>query len=159
LLRHAHAAAVLLFDPETDQVVLIEQMRPAVLTDPNEPHPWVLDIVAGMVDPHESVADAAKREAFEEAGIRVITLVPIVTYWPSVGISNEQSTVYCGRVKAPMNSSLQGLASESEDIKVHIISTEQAFQFMAEGSIKTASAVIALQWLKLNHLRLLKEWI
>jgi len=157
LLHRRHAAAVLLFDAETDKVVLIEQIRPAVLSIPQE-SPWVLDVVAGMVDPHETVASAAMREAVEEAGCMVMTLIPISSYWPSVGSSDERITLYCGRIVAPAESSLHGLASEAEDIRIHILDSEQAFRWVQEGVINTSSAIIALQWLQLNRDKLLKEW-
>lgn len=46
---------------------------------------------------------------------------------------------------------IHGLADENEDIRVHVVSREQAYQWVEEGKIDNAAAVIALQWLQLHH--------
>lgn len=149
ILIRPQAAAVLLYDPENDKVILIEQMRMGVI---DEKSPWVLDIVAGVVDLGETTEQTAIREAKEEAGAEIETLIPICSYLVSVGISNERTTVYCGLVKAPeFPEKFFGNTDEGEDIKVHIVSTTTAIQWFKEGKIRAASAVIALQWLMLNE--------
>ena len=49
-----------------DEVVLVEQIRIAAY-DVSE-SPWLLEMVAGMIEEGESVEDVARREALEEAG-------------------------------------------------------------------------------------------
>ena len=51
-----------------------------------------------------------------------------------------------------------GLADENEDIRVHVVSREQAYQWVEEGKIDNAASVIALQWLQLHHQALKNEW-
>ena len=46
---------------------------------------------------------------------------------------------------------IHGLAEENEDIRVHVVSREQAYQWVEEGKIDNAASVIALQWLQLHH--------
>jgi len=45
---------------------------------------------------------------------------------------------------------IHGLEHEGEDIKVHKISRQQAYQGVVDGRINNAATVIALQWLQLN---------
>ncbi|NMV43128.1 NUDIX domain-containing protein, partial [Vibrio parahaemolyticus] len=66
MFERGHAAAMLPYDPKTDQVVIIEQIRIGAL---EHEHPWQLEIVAGMIDRDESAEAVIRREAVEEAGI------------------------------------------------------------------------------------------
>ena len=59
------AVCVLLYDPVQDQVVLIEQFRIGTIDHPRSP--WLLELVAGLVEPEEAIEEVAKREAIEEA--------------------------------------------------------------------------------------------
>ncbi len=67
IFERGHAAVLLPFDPVRDEVVLVEQIRIAAY-DVSE-SPWLLEMVAGMIEEGESVEDVARREALEEAGI------------------------------------------------------------------------------------------
>ncbi len=66
IFERGHAAVLLPFDPVRDEVVLVEQIRIAAY-DVSE-SPWLLEMVAGMIEEVETVEDVARREALEEAG-------------------------------------------------------------------------------------------
>jgi ADP-ribose pyrophosphatase len=53
---------------------------------------------------------------------------------------------------------IHGLADENEDIRVHVVSREWAYQLVEEGKIDNAASVIALLWLQLHHEKLRAEW-
>jgi ADP-ribose pyrophosphatase len=53
-------------------------------------------------------------------------------------------------------SGLHGLADEGEDIKVHVLSAQDAFDLVVSGAINSSPAIIGLQWLELNRDRLYK---
>ena len=144
------AAAVLLYCPNDDTVLLIEQVRHAV-TNCGIDSPWILDIVAGHIENGDSPEDTAIRESVEEAGIHIDKLIFINEYLTSCGHSNEVTYVFCGIVNNSLpGSTTHGVAEEEEDIKTHTFKTETAIRLMDTGKIVTASAVIALQWLKLK---------
>ena len=67
IFERGHAAVLLPFDPVRDEVVLVEQIRIAAY-DVSE-SPWLLEMVAGMIEEGETVEDVARREALEEAGL------------------------------------------------------------------------------------------
>lgn len=150
LLIRPPAAAVLLYDSKLDQVVMIEQLRMGAL---QEESPWILELVAGVVDEGEIPESTAHREAEEEAGCQLLSLIPICTYHVSPGISTEKTAVFCGIVDSPRGGTFHGLVQDGEDIKVHVLKRETAYQWMTEGKITSASAIIALQWLQLNYKR------
>jgi ADP-ribose pyrophosphatase len=96
----------------------------------------------------------AKREAQEEAGCDIMDIYPIYEYFVSHGGSNEYLWLFLGRIDASEAGGIHGLPEENEDIRTFTVSTEEAFMLVQEGKIKTAPAIVALQWLQLN-----REWL
>ncbi|MRS89779.1 ADP-ribose diphosphatase [Enterobacteriaceae bacterium RIT714] len=156
IFERGHAAVLLPFDPVRDEVVLIEQVRIAAL-DTSET-PWLLEMVAGMIEAGETPEDVARREAQEEAGLKVGRTKPVLSYLASPGGTTERSSILVGEVDATTAKGIHGLADENEDIRVHVVSREQAYQWVNEGKIDNAASVIALQWLQLHYQDLRKEW-
>ena len=143
------SVGVLLFDPKLNKVVLVEQFRMGpMLSDDN---PWLLEVVAGISEPGESLEGVALREVKEEANCEVSELLPVTNFYVSPGATNEQLMLYCGIVDASSAGGYFGLTEEGEDIKVHAIAFEEAYAMVKDGRIANAPAIIALQWLKLHH--------
>ncbi|CAH0993197.1 ADP-ribose pyrophosphatase [Sinobacterium norvegicum] len=162
LFERGNAAAILLFDPQSDSVALVEQFRVGALaaTLPSgEPStPWLLEIVAGIIEPGETAQDVACRESEEEAGAEVLAVEHIAGYFPSPGACSEYIELFCGRIDAASMGGLHGLDSENEDIRLHIVPRQQAMTLLAQGRLNNASTIIALQWLQLNAERLQQAW-
>ncbi|WP_318433634.1 ADP-ribose diphosphatase [Photobacterium leiognathi] len=155
MFERGHAAALLPYDPITDEVVLIEQFRVGAMAAGCEP--WQLEIVAGMIDHQdESAEDVVKREAVEEAGLTVAELEQVTRYLSSSGGCSEMLDIFVGTVDSTQAGGIHGLAEESEDIRVHVVSREQAYEWVESGKIENAASIIALQWLQLNYSRLQK---
>ncbi len=143
-----NAAAVLLWDPQQDKVVLIEQLRIGLVGQDTEVSPWLLENVAGLIDPGESPEQTALREAQEEAGYTIKELLKIGDYYPTPGGFSEMLSVFCGIIDVQDEGGIQGNAHEHEDIKVHVFSTRTILTALEKGHLRTsASTVIALQWL------------
>ncbi|HEY3986815.1 ADP-ribose diphosphatase [Cedecea sp.] len=156
IFERGHAAVLLPYDPVRDEVVLVEQIRIAAW-DTSET-PWLLEMVAGMIEEGESVEDVARREAVEEAGLVVGRTKPVLSYLASPGGTSERLSILVGEVDAAQAKGIHGLEEENEDIRVHVVSREHAYQCVEEGSIDNAASVIALQWLQLHYEQLRKEW-
>jgi ADP-ribose pyrophosphatase len=157
VFERGHAAVLLPYDPVRDEVVLIEQIRlPAIESSTT---PWLLEMVAGMIEEGESVEDVARREALEEAGIVIGRCKPMLSYLASPGGTSERLSIMVGEVDASTATGIHGLETENEDIQVHVVSREQAYRWVEEGAIDNAASVIALQWLALHHESLRKEWV
>ncbi|MEG5833181.1 ADP-ribose diphosphatase [Enterobacter kobei] len=156
IFERGHAGVLLPFDPVRDEVVLVEQIRIAAY-DVSE-SPWLLEMVAGMIEEGETVEDVARREALEEAGLVVGRTKPVLSYLASPGGTSERLSIMVGEVDATTAEGIHGLADENEDIRVHVVSREQAYQWVEEGKIDNAASVIALQWLQLHYQTLRNEW-
>ncbi|MHA8112178.1 ADP-ribose diphosphatase [Kosakonia cowanii] len=156
IFERGHAAVLLPYDPVRDEVVLIEQIRIAAFDTSDTP--WLLEMVAGMIEAGESDEEVARREADEEAGLAVGRVKRMLSYLASPGGTSERTAVLVGEVDATQASGIHGLVDENEDIRVHVVSREQAYQWVEEGTIDNAASVIALQWLQLHYESLQNEW-
>ncbi|MFI8417177.1 ADP-ribose diphosphatase [Serratia sp. NPDC078593] len=157
IFERGHAAVLLPYDPVRDEVVLVEQLRIAAIETSSSP--WLLEMVAGMIEDGESVEAVCRREAQEEAGVMVGRCKPVLSYLASPGGTSERLSIMVGEVDATTAEGIHGLEEENEDIRVHVVSREQAYRWVEEGAIDNAASVIALQWLALHHESLRKEWI
>ncbi|HHO0145079.1 TPA: ADP-ribose diphosphatase [Providencia stuartii] len=157
VFERGHAGVILPYDPEADKVVLIEQIRlPAIETSQT---PWLLEAVAGMIETDETAEQVVRREADEEAGLVIGRTEKALSYLSSPGGTSERMYVYIGEVDSSHASGIHGLKSENEDIRVHVVSREQAYQWVEEGIIDNAATVIVLQWLQLNYKKLQQKWV
>lgn len=149
LFERGHAAAVLPYDSIRDEIILVEQFRVGAVFDAGSP--WLLEVVAGIVEEGESAEDVVRREAQEEAGLTLTKLTPISSYYPSPGGCSERISLFLGEVDTSLAPTHGGLSSESEDIRVHRVARSQAMQWLAAGKLDNASTIIALQWLALKR--------
>ncbi len=156
LFVRGDATCVLPFDPLTGQVVLLEQFRVGALG--HHQTPWLLELVAGINDDGESPEVVARREGKEEANIDLGALIHICNYLVSPGGTNEKIHLYCGQVDASTAQGVHGLDHEGEDIRVHVVQAEQAFEWVKFGRINNAASIIALQWLQLNYDKVRETW-
>ncbi|WP_333606704.1 NUDIX domain-containing protein [Arsukibacterium sp.] len=157
LLERGHAAVVLPYNPHTDELVLIEQFRIGAL-DNSGRSPWLLEAIAGMIEPASTAEATALREAEEEAGIRLDELWPMLSYLSSPGGTTERVQVFLGRLTQPVSPGIFGLTTEHEDIKVHLLKRETAMQLLQQQHIDNAATVIALQWLALHLPQVQAKW-
>lgn len=148
-------ASVLPFDPDTGQVVLIQQFRLGAL---EQDDPWLLEAVAGIIEKDESAENMVERELKEEAGLILKDLLPIYQYWTSPGGTNEHMSLFLGRVDASDAKGVYGAVDEGEDINVITMSLEEAYNCIETGKINNAMTIIALQWLKLHVEKVLTTW-
>jgi ADP-ribose pyrophosphatase len=156
VFERGHAAGLLPYDPVADAVVLIEQFRIGALVAGMPA--WQTEIVAGIIEEGESAEDVARREGFEEAGVRVAEMIPICRYLVSPGGASESVALFCGRVDSRGLGGLHGLPEESEDIRVEVVPFAEALRWLEEGRVGNAVGLIALQWLALNRERVRQAW-
>ena len=157
LLDRYHAAAVLPYDPVRDEVVLIEQFRIGATEDASGP--WVIEIIAGLVEPGETAQQLVYREAMEEAGCEISDVIPLHHYYSSPGSSNEKIQIYFARTDTTHVGGIHGIDEEGEDIRVHVVSSETAFDWLDQGRIDSALPIIALQWFRLNRENIRQQWL
>ena len=156
MLVRDDAVCVLLYDPMADKVLLIEQFRPCAVKHES---PWLLELVAGMVEPGENDEEVARRESLEEAGVVVKRLEYMFKFVPSPGGLVEYLRMYAGEFdasKVDVNRSFC-LPEECEDIRLHLMLAKNAIDLL-KTEIDNASTIMGLQWLALNRDELRQKW-
>lgn len=156
LLVQRPAVAVLPYDPARDLVVLVEQFRTGCVDQPGEP--WLVEAVAGLVEPGEAPPDVAAREVREETGLAIGRTEFVCRYHASPGGTSEQVDVFVAEVDAGAGAGVFGVAHEDEDIRTLVVPALEAFAMFADGRIIAANSVIPLLWLQLHRDRLRAGW-
>jgi ADP-ribose pyrophosphatase len=157
VISRANAVAVLLFDPQQNKVVLIEEFRVGAINDPESA--WVIELVAGYCEEGESLIDVMHRELQEEAGLQVHRHEVVIEFYSNPGICTDKVTVICAQVDASKAGGIHGVPSEGEDIRVVVYPFEEVGELLEKGILSSPSPIIALQWLQLNHQRLRDTWL
>ena len=141
------AVTVLPYDPSRDRVLLVEQFRVGAMAR-GDPQPWLLEAIAGRIDPGESPDQTARREALEEAGLSLGDLLVVAGYYPSPGVKTEFLYSYVALCDLPDGvAGTFGLASEAEDIRGHVLGFDEFMALVASGEINNAPLLLTALWL------------
>lgn len=145
--RDANAVAVLAYDVKTDEIALIEQFRIGALNDTDSP--WLIEIVAGMIDGDERPEISAIRELKEEIGVYITEdkLHRICEEYATPGGASEKTTVFVANADLSKLESHGGLDCEGEDIRVFKAPLTEAYRQIGLGRIKNAVTILAIQYL------------
>ena len=152
VFERGDSAAVLLWHAENDAVVLVEQFKlPALIGRGRDAHAaadgWIVETVAGMIDPGETPEAAAIRETLEETGYRIGRLQRIGKFFVSPGGTSERVFLFYAEVhdgeRATSGSGIAG-----EDIRVVQIPIAELLDRLDRGMIEDAKLAIAAYWLR-----------
>ena len=144
-----NVVGVLPYDPVNDKVLLVEQFRISAMHQ--DTGPWLMEIVAGMIDTDETPIEVAVREAQEEAGLELHDLQLIAHYLASPGASTEEVFIYFTETDLSDAGGVFGLENEGEDILTHVVSATDAINMLKTREIRNALSIIALQWFSQWH--------
>jgi ADP-ribose pyrophosphatase len=153
LFVRGSCVAVLLYDPERDKVVLIEQFRAGAILQPDRA--WLVEIVAGAIEEGETAIEVAYRESIEEAGCEIQELIVINEFYTTPGGASERITLFCGKIDSTKVGGIHGLDHEDEDIWVRSVDFDEAYRMVESNEIESAIPIIAIQWLALNKEKIL----
>ncbi|HOX95841.1 MAG TPA: NUDIX hydrolase [Candidatus Woesebacteria bacterium] len=151
-------SAVLIHDVIKNEVLLVEQIRPAILIESVDEenvnfaldkNGHMIEIVAGGFG-KDTPEVCAIREVFEETGIKIKpdNLQNIMNFYLSPGGSTEIICLYYAPITSKKTKGKGGgLSKENEDIKCHWVSLYDASLMLSNNEIKDAKTIIAIQWL------------
>lgn len=147
----ADAAVVLPYDPARDRVLLIEQFRMGPLAR-GDGQPWLLEAIAGRIDGGETPEEAAHREAMEEAGLVLKSLLPATHYYPSPSAKSEYLYNFIGIADLPDGSAgFGGVPGEAEDIRAHLMPFGDLLDLVDTGEITAGPLVLLTYWLAVRR--------
>lgn len=139
-----NGAAVLLYDPNREKVLLTRQFRMPTYVNGNADG-FLIEVCAGVLD-GEAPEQAIRREILEETGYQIDTLNKIGEVYTSPGAVTEILHLYTARYTPAMKSHKGGGNSEeSEDIELLEISYHEVIEYLRKGKCRDAKSLILLQ--------------
>lgn len=147
---HGEAASVLPFDPERRVALMIKGVRPGpIRLGLSAP---VLESPAGLLDPGEDAAAAARRETEEESGVRVRDLIPLGAPFTSPGASTERIHIFLAEYRAEDRvGDGGGLAGEHEKLEVLELPLAELAALADRGEISNMTLLAMVQTLRLRR--------
>ncbi len=146
---HGAAACVLAYDPARRMAMLVRQFRAPVLLKTGVPD--LLEAVAGLIEDHDG-ADCARREAMEEAGLRLQTLEPVATVWSIPSSSTEHIDLFLAPYgEADRVGEGGGLAHEHENIVVVELPLAELARMADAGEIADLKTLALVQTLRIRR--------
>ncbi|MFL4471229.1 NUDIX domain-containing protein [Tateyamaria armeniaca] len=148
------AAIVLPYDPVRDRILLVEQLRMGPIGR-HDPVVWQMEPVAGLIDPGETAADTARREAEEEAGLTLHRLEEVGECYASPGATTEFFNLFVGLCDLPETAPrICGKTSEGEDIRTHVMSFDALLELAEARRTANAPLTLLTYWLAHHRTRL-----
>lgn len=145
---HGAAIGVLAYDPERKVATLVRQLRVPVLYAQKRPD--MLEVIAGIVEDGDA-PETARREAMEEAGLRIGTLEHVATACAMPGISTERMTLYLAAYgEADRVEQGGGLAHEHEAITVVEMPLAEIARMADSGELTDMKTLALVQTLRLR---------
>jgi nudix-type nucleoside diphosphatase (YffH/AdpP family) len=147
-----NGVTILLHDPVAGTVILTRQFRLPIYLN-GHADGMLIESAAGLLDERGEDADhAIRREAEEEAGVRVGDVHRLFELFMSPGSVTERVTFYAATYSREQRSSPGGgKADEGEDIEVLELSLNEALAMVSDGTINDGKTVILLQWAALQR--------
>ncbi|MCR5237678.1 MAG: NUDIX hydrolase [Lachnospiraceae bacterium] len=101
------AVVLVMFDEKHERMLLNREFRLAAGC-------YVYNCPAGLVDPGETIEEAAKRELYEETGLELVKIEDIIgESYSAVGFSNEKNITIVGTARGEIRKDID---SEFEEI-------------------------------------------
>jgi nudix-type nucleoside diphosphatase (YffH/AdpP family) len=148
VVEHPSGAAVLAYDPERRVALLVFQSRIPLLLAGAEKMP---EAIAGALD-GDQPEDCARREALEEAGVRLGTLEHVARVWPSPGTSTEQADYFLAEYGLEDRvAEGGGLAEEAEHIRVREMPLAKLWGLAEGGGVRDAKTLTLVQALRIRR--------
>ena len=158
-LRLGEVIILLPYDPVADRVLFVEQFRmgPWAL---GAAEPWIWEPVAGFIDKGETPAQAAIREAQEEAGLdlKPEDLYGLAPFYPSPGALAERMHGFIARADLSAAGGVHGLPEEHENIRAFTLSFEEALAAAESGRLQVGPGLVLMTTLALRRERLRALW-
>lgn len=152
---HGNAIAVLPYDPERRVALLLTMPRAPVI---DAGLPPILEVIAGTIE-REDIAEQARTEAMEEAGLELELLEPVVNLWSMPSFSRERAQLYLACYSAGQRIGAGGGAPEEhENITVSEIPLAELRRMTDAGRLEDAKTLVLVLALRLRRPGLFEDF-
>jgi nudix-type nucleoside diphosphatase (YffH/AdpP family) len=147
--HHGHAVAVLPYDAERRTALLVSLPRAPVIWADGPPE--LLEAIAGMIDGEDPEA-CARREALEEAGVKLGDVERVAAAYASPGVSTERVQLYLAPyAQRDRVSAGGGVEGENEHITVMEVPLSQLWAWVEEQKIEDMKTLALIQMLRIRR--------
>jgi nudix-type nucleoside diphosphatase (YffH/AdpP family) len=147
--HHGHACAVLPYDPERRCALLVSLPRAPVIWAGGRPE--ITEAVAGLLEGDTAEA-CARKEAMEEAGLRLTTLERVGGAYASPGLSTERIDLFLAPYAAADRvGEGGGLAEEHEHITVLEVPLRELWDWVESRRIEDLKTLTLILALRVRH--------
>jgi nudix-type nucleoside diphosphatase (YffH/AdpP family) len=156
VFERGDAVAVLLLNLDTRSVIVVQQFKVPALVGRRRDHPsiidgWIIEAIAGVIEPNETPEAAIIRETMEETGYQIRFPKLIAKFLSSPGATSERIFLYFAEVRE-RDKTGKGGGIDDEDIKTLQMTLDNLFDRLAKGSIDDPKLLIAAYWLQ-DHVK------
>ena len=153
IMERGNAVGILAYDPGTDEVVLVNEMRAGILAAGG--YPYTDTLPAGGIARGETPEQAAIREMQEETGLDLkgARIIHDKAYVSAGGTSESISIVF-GTIDITKAGGIHGNEDEKENIKTTVMKSDDFMQAIKSGEINDLKTMVAGYWLMENKLTL-----
>lgn len=146
IMERGNAVGILAYDPRTDEVVLVNEMRAGILAAGG--YPYTDTLPAGGINRGETPVQAAEREMREETGLdlkggRIIHDKAYV----SAGGTSESISIVFGTIDITKAGGIHGNEDEKENIKTTVMKSQEFMDKIKSGEINDLKTMVAGYWL------------
>ncbi|MBK8390550.1 MAG: NUDIX domain-containing protein [Saprospiraceae bacterium] len=143
-------AAVLLYNLESQKILLLKQFRLATYVNGNESG-IMTEVCAGLVENNDPTY-TIKKEIKEETGLDIVDVTYLFQAFAAPGAKTERIYFFIAPYHQEIvNGSSQGVLKEQEDIILMEIPFSEAYEGIFTGKIQDSKTIILLQYAK-NYL-------
>ncbi|GAB2623728.1 GDP-mannose pyrophosphatase NudK [Emticicia sediminis] len=146
-----NGATILLYNKESQTVVLTEQFRMPTYINGNETG-MLIEACAGLLD-KDNPEDCIRRETEEETGYRIGKVTKVFEAYMSPGSVTEILYFFVAEyTKAMKVNDGGGAEHEQENIDVLELPFSKALEMITTGEIKDGKTIMLLQYAQINDL-------
>lgn len=159
VFERGDSAAALLYNPDTNAVILVNQFKVPTLLARRRDNPmtsdgWITETVAGMVDAAETPEETAVRETLEETGYKIGKPELICRFFSSPGGTSERIFLYFAEV-SETDKIGKGGGLAGEDVRTIEMNANELFHLLEEKQIEDPKLAIGAYWLQ-DYIRRMK---
>lgn len=148
--HHGEGAAVLPYDPGRRVALTIRLPRaPLLVRGETE---LLIEAPAGLIEEGEDPGECVRREALEEAGVRLGSLEPLGAIWTMPGISTERMHMFLAPYgPADRIAAGGGVPGENENITVTEMPLADLARLADANALPDIRTLVMVQSLRLRH--------
>ena len=131
-----NAVVMILTDEHEERILVNREYRMAMAQ-------WIYNFPAGLIDPGESVEESARRELWEETGLRLVRIDDILdNSYSAIGFSNERNVCVFGVAEGTFRKS----TSDAEEIVPGWYTKEEIKQLLRTEPFAARTQAYCYAW-------------